>query len=371
MAEFTLSTKIIYGADVQKKLHALKQERIWIACDHFLVQTPIFLKIKTALEKSNAIEIFDDIVPDPPLEKIIHGVSQLWQFNPTIILAIGGGSAIDTAKAVRYVAERKSYDNIKSFIAMPTTSGTGSEVTSVSVITDTEEKKKYPIVDKGLIPDIALLVPELVASCPKSVTAYSGMDVLTHACEALIAKDANVFTDAFAEKAIEYVFNYLPTCYENGEDIEAREKMHEASCLAGLAFEKAGLGVCHAISHQIGGQFHFPHGLINAILLPRVIAVNSEETASAKKYANIAKKLAMVEQTANQAMAVKAFIQEIQYLARELSCETKLSSLSFNQEEYMRALPAIIKNAKEDFTYAGNPKTLTNEELAAICISII
>ncbi|PAD88062.1 hypothetical protein CHH55_09885 [Niallia circulans] len=371
MAEFTLSTKVIYGKDVHRKLNELKQERIWVVCDRFLVQTPIFLKIKTVLEKSNAMEIFDDIVPDPPLEKITHGVVQLWQFKPTIILAIGGGSAIDTAKAVRYVAERKNYQKIKSFIAIPTTSGTGSEVTSVSVITDTEAKKKYPIVDKGLIPDIALLVPEFVASCPKSVTAYSGMDVLTHACEALIAKDANVFTDAFAEKAIEYVFKYLPTCYGNGEVMEAREKMHEASCLAGLAFEKAGLGVCHAISHQIGGQFHFPHGLINAILLPKVVAVNAEETEAAKKYANIAKKLAMVQQTADQATAVKGFIQKIEYLARELSCETKLSSLSFNQEEYMRAIPAIIKHAKEDFTYAGNPKSLTNEELAAICISII
>ncbi|MFA9557631.1 1-propanol dehydrogenase PduQ [Evansella sp. AB-rgal1] len=372
MNVFTMKTEIIYGSSsVETKLANIKKERIWLVCDAFLVGSPMLTKLTKLLTEKNTVQLFSNIVPDPPLENVVEGISEVVTFRPSVILAIGGGSAIDTAKAVRYFVEGPHDMKIKSFLAMPTTSGTGTEVTSVSVVTDTDEKIKHPIVDKRLVPDVALLLPELVVSCPKTVTAYSGMDVLTHACEALVAKNANVFSDSFAEKAISYVFDYLPTCYEHGEDLVAREKMHEASCLAGLAFESAGLGICHAISHQIGGHFHYPHGLINSILLPKVVKHNSKEKSVERKYADLAKKLQFSPAHASNTECVEAFVRKVEALSTILQCEQSLQSLKFDQHQYISALPVMIENTKKDFTYAGNPVDLSNEELARIYLSII
>lgn len=371
MSNFKVRTEIVYGELVEKELDKLQHERIWFVCDAFLVDTPLLVAIKEKLEILNEVELFSRIVPDPPLEYVAQGIASVIRFQPTVIVVVGGGSAIDTAKAVRYFIDGNRGVTINRFIAMPTTSGTGSEVTSVAVITDTAAKVKYPIVDKSLVPDVALLIPELVRSCPKTVTAYSGMDVLTHACEALVANNSSAFSDSFAEKAIEYVFEYLPRCYQDGQDLYAREKMHEAACLAGLAFESAGLGVCHAISHQIGGRFHYPHGLINAILLPKVIICNAKDPKVARKYATAAKKIAVAKHASTDISVIEEFIREITTLSSKLGCADNLSSLNFNKRDYIQAIPPIIENTKKDFTYAGNPVELTDKEIAEVCISII
>ena len=242
-------------------------------------------------------EIFDQVEPDPSLETIMRGVASMNQFRPDVIIALGGGSAIDAAKGMWLFYEHPEADfknmSLKfldirkraykfpqlgkkaQLVAIPTTSGTGSEVTSFAVISDKTENKKYPLADYELTPDVAIIDPEFVMSVPKKSTAWTGMDVLTHAIEAYISILASDYTDALAIHAIEMVFTYLKDSYTKGaQDPLAREKMHNASTIAGMAFTNAFLGINHSLAHKLGGEFHIPHGCANAILLPHVIRYN-------------------------------------------------------------------------------------------------
>lgn len=275
MEEFGIKTSIHFGKNALEYLKKLQGTRIFIVTDPFMVESGLVENITRYLEKDRCT-IFSNVVPDPPLELVTEGVREVIKNKPDTLIALGGGSAIDEAKAIMHFSRQIGNLPHMEFIAVPTTSGTGSEVTSFAVITDREKGIKYPLVDQSLLPDTAILDASLVKSVPKSVVADTGMDVLTHALEAYVSTKANAFTDALAEKAAVTVLRYLIHSYSNQEDSRAREEMHNASCMAGLAFDRTSLGVNHAIAHNIGGKFKVPHGRTNAVLLPYVIEFNAD-----------------------------------------------------------------------------------------------
>ena len=264
-------------------------------------------------------------------------------------------------------------------VAIPTTSGTGSEVTSFAVITDKKKNIKYPLADYELTPDIAIIDPDLVMSLPKKITADTGMDVLTHAIESYVSNMASDYTDGLAEKAIEIVFNYLPTAYEDGSNRLAREKMHNASCIAGMAFTNAFLGINHSLAHKLGGEFHIAHGRANAILLPYVIKYNStkptkfvsfpkyEYFIADEKYANIAKRLGL--KSSNTKEGVNSLINAIKDMNKKLDIPSNLKDEGINEKEFLEKLDMLAEKAFEDQCTTANPRLPLVAELKEILIN--
>lgn len=363
---------VFSGTDSFDRLRELTGKKICIVCDTFLTTTDIFEDILALLlERNNQIDIFSEVNPDPPIEDVVQCMEKMENFKPDIVLAIGGGSTIDLTKGVIYFANRLSSISIEKFIAMPTTSGTGSEVTSITVITDKQNNIKYPLADDSMLPDEAILNPALVVSSPPKVTAYSGMDVLAHALESLVAKDATMYTDALAEKAIEIVFQELVNCYEDGSRIDSRMKMHEASCMAGLAFDSAGLGVCHSVAHQVGGQMGIPHGLANTMLLPHVVKLNAKDPATRKKYVEVSKKLSPASRELSEEQLIEKLSQEITILANQLDSPMSLSEAGIERWVAQGYSDQVVKNAKNDFTFQSNPIVPSDKELAQLYAAII
>ena len=241
-------------------------------------------------------------------------------------------------------------------MAIPTTSGTGSEVTSACVISDPEKGIKYPLFNNALYPDMAILDPMLVVSVPPAITANTGMDVLTHALEAYVSTRANDFTDALAEKAAQIVFQYLPVAVRKGDCLATRGKMHNASTLAGMAFSQAGLGLNHAIAHQLGGQFHLPHGLANALLLASVIRFNAHDPRAVKRYARFAKACHLCADNANDTASVNALVQHIEQLKKACAIPTLTVALKEQKQDWSIRIPAMAQAAMADVTLKTNPR---------------
>ncbi|WP_066304685.1 bifunctional acetaldehyde-CoA/alcohol dehydrogenase [Bacillus sp. FJAT-29814] len=343
-------------------------------------------------------EIFSEVEPDPSIETVMKGAEMMAKFQPDVIIALGGGSAMDAAKGMwlffehpdadffglkqKFMDIRKrivKYPHLGSkaqFVAIPTTSGTGSEVTSFSVITDKEANVKYPLADYELTPDVAIIDPQFVMTVPKHVTADTGMDVLTHAIEAYVSCMANDYTDGLAMKAIQLVFEYLPRAYKNGGDEEAREKMHNASTIAGMAFANAFLGINHSLAHKLGAEFHIAHGRANTILLPHVIRYNAKKpekfTAfpkyrhfiADKRYAEIARLLGLPASTTEE--GVNSLVQAIIDLARELDIPMSIEAAGIDQAEFESRVDYLADRAFEDQCTTANPKLPLITELAAI-----
>ncbi|MEG2420459.1 MAG: iron-containing alcohol dehydrogenase [Oscillospiraceae bacterium] len=280
MDTFSCPTRIFFGGGGLDALDALKGERVFVVTDGFLAGSGL-LETVVSHFGGGAVEIFSEVVPDPGLELVAKGVAAWQAFRPTAAVAFGGGSPIDCCKAIRYFAK----DGVPLYV-VPTTAGTGSEVTSFAVLTDSGKGVKCPVVDRGMLPDVAILEPSFLKGVPPNVTADTGMDVLTHAAEAYVSKNATPFSDALARDAFARGYRNLAGAYGGNED--AKGEMLFASCLAGLAFNAAGLGICHALSHTLGGSLHLPHGTLNAILLPHVIRYNGSLAETAKKYGELA-----------------------------------------------------------------------------------
>ena len=376
---FSIGTKIVFGQSAMEILDEIRHENVLLVTDSFLAASGMLEKV-TAHLSGCKVTVFDQVVPDPPIEVVSAGVQALQSSRAAVIVALGGGSSLDTAKAIRAVAaDMHGFDDEAiAFYAIPTTSGSGSEVTDAAVITHQAEGVKYPLLGPELRPDVAVLDPSLVMTVPPKVTADTGMDVLSHAIEAYVAKDANDFTDALAEKATSLVFQYLPAAYANGANAEARERMHNASCMAGLAFNAAGLGFVHGMAHTLGGRFHVAHGRLNAILLPAVIRYNSgmdgsarcpEADAAAEKYARLAGLLGMP--AANPRVGTNNLIRAIQQLNRKLGIPSTLKGAGIEKKELQENKGEIVEFARNDATTAWNPRAVSEKDALRILQSIM
>ncbi|MCD5405919.1 MAG: bifunctional acetaldehyde-CoA/alcohol dehydrogenase [Desulfotomaculum sp.] len=377
-----------------------KIEKAFIVTDENMVRLGYVDKVIYHLNKRQNhvnIEIFDQVEPDPSLQTVKKGVKEMKRFKPDTIIALGGGSPIDAAKGMWLFYEhpevefeflklkfldirKRTYKYPKlgrkvKLVAIPTTSGTGSEVSAFTIITDRGTQIKYPLADYELTPDAAIIDADFVDSIPKSVAADSGIDVLTHAIEAYVSVMASDYTDALAMKAIELVFKYLPLSYKFA-DKEARERIHNASTIAGMAFTNAFLGINHSLAHKLGGKFHIPHGRANAVLLPHVIAYNAsvpnkftsypnyEYYAAHLKYQQIAKSLGLPARNTEE--GVKSLIKAIYDLMRELNMPLTISECGIDKNEFFAVVDELAEQAFEDQCTTANPRMPLIEELAQI-----
>ena len=404
MQWFKVPEKIYFEAGSIAYLEKMPNiSRAFIVTDPSMTKLGYVDKILYHLRKREKYvhsEIFSEVEPDPSFDTIQKGVEAMNIFNPDVIIALGGGSAMDAAKGMWLFYEHPEADveglklkfmDIRKrtykfpvlgtkakMVAIPTTSGTGSEVTSFAVITDKRKNIKYPLADYELTPDIAIIDPDLVMTLPKKMTADTGMDVMTHAIEAYVSNMASDYTDGLAEKAVELVFKNLRTAYNNGSDKHAREKMHNASTIAGMAFTNAFLGVNHSLAHKLGGEYHIPHGRANAIILPYVIAYNAtkptkfvsfpkyEYFIADKKYAKIARRLGLPASTTEE--GVKSLIKAIQKMLVELELPTSLKECGIEEQEFMAKLDELADRAFEDQCTTANPRLPLVSELKQILI---
>ena len=377
MKNFHINTEIFFGENALDRLSALHYDKVMIISDPFVVSSGMITLLTTRLDRADIhYDLFTDVVPDPPVEKVVAGVAAVMKAKPDCLVAVGGGSAIDTAKAVKKFANQLDEGYNPHFIAIPTTSGTGTEVTRFAVISNPIEERKYPLVDEDLLPDEAILDEVLVKSVPPSVTADTGMDVMTHAVEAYVSTENNEFSGALAEKAVEITGQFLIRSYSSCDDTHARRKMHIASCLAGLAFNSASLGLNHGMAHQLGAHFHIPHGRANAILLPYIIEFNSgitlinrsqrEYPSCVRKYCNLARILGVSNM--NEVTTIRALISYLHFLNAEMGIPAKVSEAcpKLSEAEYMDAISAMADAALADGCTATNPRTPTKDEVMEI-----
>ena len=375
MYKISYKTELHVGKGALQQLSHYKNEHILVVADPFLKTSGTLDAILANFDDNNDIVVFTDIVPDPPIETVVAGIKSAGDKPISIVLSIGGGSAIDASKAMYYFAKKQGAFSEAILIAIPTTSGTGSEVTSFSVITDAERGTKYPLVTKEILPDVAILDADLVLSLPGNITADTGMDVLTHAIEAYVSTKATDFSDALAEKAIKLVFEYLPKAYKNGQDVEAREKMHAASTLAGMAFNTASLGINHSLAHAAGAKFHVPHGRLNSILMPHVIQYNAgiefnnrnrqaTDKTVASRYQDIAKLLGY--SASSPVSGVRQLVEAIKKLQRKLEMPTSLREYGVKADAFAQYKVEISEAALHDGCTPTNPRVPTAEELLKV-----
>lgn len=365
MEYFRMPTKLCMGEGSLKELEKIEAKKVFIICDPFMKSSGKVNLVSGILGmREIPYQIFDKVIPDPTLEVVSLAVKMVDEDTDTII-ALGGGSAIDTAKVVRKIFEAAIEKKVQ-FIAIPTTSGTGSELTSFAVVSDKETKSKIPLIDFSLLPDIAILDCVFTASVPASITADTGIDVLTHALEAVASNKATDFTDANAYMAVELVFQYLKRAVEHGDDLCAREHMHNASALAGIAFNEASLGICHSMAHALGGFFHIPHGRANAILLPHVMEFNtiqSQSKETIQRYARLSRRMGFGNY--DDISSVKSLIRQVQNLIKSVGIDSYINGM-VDGEEYSKAMEKMAKLAVDDRCTVTNPVEVQVKDLEAI-----
>ncbi|MBE6129124.1 MAG: bifunctional acetaldehyde-CoA/alcohol dehydrogenase [Erysipelotrichaceae bacterium] len=394
MQWFKIPSKIYIEKNSIEYLHDMREmNKVFIVTDQSMVKLGYVDKVTDQLaQRTNKVtyELFCDVEPDPSIQTVRKGLELMNSFEPDTIIALGGGSAMDAAKGMwlYYEHPEVQFDDLKqkfmdirkrafqypelgkkaNLVCIPTTSGTGSEVTPFAVITDKETQIKYPLTDYSLTPTVAIIDPALTMTLPPAITANTGMDVLTHAVEAYVSVLATDFTDALALKAVQMVFEYLPRAVHNGaNDPEAREKMHNASAMAGMAFANAFLGMNHSMAHKVGAEFHVPHGLANAILLPYTIRYNGTKPEKPGiwpkykhynadlRYCELAQAIGLKVESLEQ--GVEAFANAVSILGRDSGIDMKFSSLPYlNEEDWMKNTEKLAYLAYEDQCSPANPR---------------
>ena len=341
MEQFECKTKILSGPGAVSALAGLGAKRL------FLVTDPYFAKNGTAARvaqtaKAAETEIFDKVVPDPTVELAAEGTARVRAFQPDVMVALGGGSAMDCAKAMKYFSGSKAV-----FVAIPTTSGSGSEVTDFAILT--HNGVKHPLVDPRLRPDVAILDSDLLQQLPKPLIAEAGFDVLAHAAEAYVARKAGTISDLYAREAFSSAYASLPASYAGNQTV--RLKVHMAATMAGMAFTQAGLGLCHAMSHSLGGMFHVAHGRLNAILLPAIIGCNAH--VAGKKYAELARAAGLGGSA--DTVAVRNLRSALTRLRSDLKLPGTLQAAGIAPRDLWGNMDRIVKAALEDPCCATNP----------------
>ncbi|MBO5375959.1 MAG: bifunctional acetaldehyde-CoA/alcohol dehydrogenase, partial [Bacilli bacterium] len=404
MQWFKIPEKIYFEAGSIDYLEKMPDiNRAFIVTDESMVKLGYVDKIMYQLRQRRNIvhtEVFYEVETDPSFDTIKKGVRMMNSFNPDVIIALGGGSAIDAAKGMwlfyenpdadinglklKFMDIRKrtykypSLGKKTKLVAIPTTSGTGSEVTSFAVITDKTQNIKYPLADYELTPSVAIIDPDFVMSLPKVQTADTGMDVLTHAIEAYVSNMASDYTDGLAEKAVELVFEYLKEAYNHPDNKLAREKMHNASTIAGMAFTNAFLGINHSMAHKIGAEFHISHGRTNAVLLPYVIRYNAtmptkfvsfpkyEYYVADQRYAILAKRIGIKEESTSE--AVNKLVEKIVELNNTLGIPKSFKECGISEEEFLNKVDNLADKAFEDQCTNANPRLPLVSELKQIML---
>jgi len=379
MARFTLPRDLYHGKGSLDALKTLKGTKATVVVGGgsmkrfgFLDQVVINLK-----EAGMDVQLFEGVEPDPSVETVMRGAAAMREFGPDWIVSIGGGSPIDAAKAMWafYEYPETTFEDLcipfnfpelrtkAKFCAIPSTSGTATEVTAFSVITDYAKGIKYPLADFNITPDVAIVDPDLAETMPKKLTAHTGMDAMTHAIEAYVSTLNSDYTDPLALHAIKMVGEYLIPSY-NG-DMDARAKMHNAQCLAGMAFSNALLGIVHSMAHKTGAAYtggHIVHGCANAMYLPKVIKFNAKEAAAAKRYSEIAEFLGLEGDTTDE--LVDALINHIKKMNKTLDIPSGIKDYEggiIDEIEFMEKLPKVAELAVGDACTGSNPRTITPE----------
>lgn len=369
----------------------LNKKRVFIVTDTFLYENGYTKGVTNKLDELGIVhQTFFNVAPDPTLACAKEGAKQMAEFKPDCIIALGGGSAMDAGKimwvlyehpevdfldmAMRFVDIRKRIYTFPKmgekayFIAVPTSAGTGSEVTPFAVITDESTGTKYPLADYELLPNMAIVDCDLMLKAPKGLTSASGIDAVTHALEAYASMMATDYTDALAIQALKVIFEYLPRAYNNGEaDVEAREKMANAATMAGMAFANAFLGVCHSMAHKLGAFHHLPHGVANALMINEVIKFNSAEAPTKmgtfpqydhphtlSRYAEVATALGLGGKTDQE--KVDNLIAKINELKEQIGIKSTIKDYGINEQEFLDKLDEMTEQAFDDQCTGANPR---------------
>ncbi|KEH98518.1 butanol dehydrogenase [Clostridium botulinum C/D str. BKT12695] len=376
MARFTLPRDIYFGAGCLDVLKTIKGKRAVIVIGGGSIKRSGFLdKIEGYLKEANIeTRLIEGVEPDPSVETVMNGAKVMREFNPDLIIGVGGGSPIDAAKAMWIFYEYPEFTFEKAvvpfglpdlrqkakFIAIPSTSGTASEVTAFSVITDYKAKIKYPLADFNLTPDIAIVDSDIAQTMPPKLVAHTGMDALTHAIEAYVAGLRSAISDPLAIQAIVMVRDNLVKSFEG--DKKARDEMHIAQCLAGMAFSNALLGITHSMAHKIGAVFHIPHGCANAIFLPYVIDYNRKVCED--RYATIARSLGLKGNTDKE--LVDSLIELINELNVKLNIPSTIKEWGVSEEDFKSNVEFMAHNAVLDACTGANPREINDETMVKL-----
>lgn len=372
MNRFTLPRDLYFGKGSLELLKSIKGKKASIVIGGSSIKRFGYLqKLEDYLAEAGIeTQLIEGVECDPSVETVMNGAKMMQEFQPDWIISIGGGSPIDAAKAMwifyehpdaefKEIAKPFNIPELRKkarFIAIPTTSGTATEVTAFSVITDYSEGIKYPLADFEITPDIAILEPEIAYNMPEQLTAHTGIDALTHATEAYVASNASAFSDPLALKSIKMIFDNLKKSYEGDEN--ARDEMHIAQCMAGMAFSNALLGICHSMAHKSGAIFHIPHGCANAIYLPYVVEYNRKTVES--RYADIARYIGLKGETDEE--LVDAYVAAIRNLSAELEIPATLAEYGVKEDDFKANLERISANAVLDACTGCNPRETQKED---------
>lgn len=378
MSRFTIPRNIFYGKGSMSELKDLKGfSRAFIVTGGVIPKLGLLDKLKNILlDAGFEVGIYDKVENDPSIETVNEGAQLMQAFKPDLIVAIGGGSAIDAAKAmwVFYEYPELTFEKILQdgsvpkmrrkarLCAIPSTSGTGSEVTSFAVISDHKAKVKYPIADYEITPDIAVLDEEVTLTMPPVLVAHTGMDALCHAIEAYVALERSSFTNPLAIHAITMIFGYLKDSYDG--DLGARGEMHIAQCLAGMAFTNAELGITHSLAHKIGGSLGVPHGLCNAILMPYVIKYNARDRAAMRHYANISRRVGL--DGLREMNLVNSLVEAVRDLSKYMNLPSNFQEAGVSEFKFEMNKEYIAEQAYLDACTQFNPRQTNEAELLNI-----
>lgn len=381
MKRFTLPRDLYYGKGALETLKTIKGKRAIIVVGGGSMKKFGFLDkaVNYLHEAGMEVKLFENVEPDPSVETVMRGAAFMQEFQPDWIISMGGGSPIDAAKAMWafYEYPDTTFEQLcipfnfpelrtkAKFLAIPSTSGTATEVTAFSVITDYAKGIKYPLADFNITPDVAVVDPELAETMPAKLTAHTGMDALTHAIEAYVSTLNSPFTDPLALKAIAMVFDYLTSSFHG--DMKAREQMHYAQCLAGMAFSNALLGIVHSLAHKTGAAFstgHIPHGCANAIYLPYVIQFNAKDITAAKRYAEIARSIGLIGSDDKE--LVQALCNKIDDYNRQLDIPKTLKEFGIIEAEFLAKVNKIAELAVGDACTGSNPRPIVPEQMAQL-----